>query len=370
MILTFVMLAISAVVSLTPGVPQCLDQAARFFQSIVAAPSSTDSDRDGLRDAFEQRWAITSATNADTDGDGLLDPAEDTDGDGLSNLGEQKFGTDPNNADTDGDGITDALDDSNGDRIPDGEEQDNRPLPANITPTLKAASQDFRCYRPGVDGSGPCVGDPNATTTVALFGDSHSAQWTPALNIAGKQRHWRVETFAKDHCPSVHVPSSRECASARSSSERALRANPPDLIIIANFSHYPVKESVWGDGLRVLLAALPKQSKVVVLADTPLFRQDVPTCLERHSDNIGICEVPRSMAYKHGHDALERSIARQHGAAFASMNDWVCPYERCPVTVGNLLIWRDAYHVTVTYSRQLAPAFGTLVANALSSVAP
>ena len=41
--------------------------------------------------------------------------------------------------------------------------------------------------------SGPCVyGDPGSKTAVVLFGDSHAAQWFPALNALATQRSWRL----------------------------------------------------------------------------------------------------------------------------------------------------------------------------------
>ena len=95
-----------------------------------------DRDGDGLRDSWEQRWGVTSASDADSDGDGLLDAAEDPDDDRLSNLGEQRFRTSPSRPDTDGDGIGDWREDSDRDGRRDGREQDRRPVPAGLRPSL------------------------------------------------------------------------------------------------------------------------------------------------------------------------------------------------------------------------------------------
>ena len=100
-------------------------------------PLKADTDGDGLSDYDEVMVHRTNPLAIDTDGGGLADGAEikagknpldpqddmidiskpketapdlskmDTDGDGLTDLEEQKYGTDPNKVDTDGDGLSD-----------------------------------------------------------------------------------------------------------------------------------------------------------------------------------------------------------------------------------------------------------------------
>ena len=47
-----------------------------------------DTDQDGLSDGFEVNVLGTDPSNADTDGDGVLDGNEDADKDGLTNFDE------------------------------------------------------------------------------------------------------------------------------------------------------------------------------------------------------------------------------------------------------------------------------------------
>lgn len=105
--------------------------------------ANKDTDNDTLMDGLELTNYGCSPTSADTDADGLRDPAEgqegtncrkpDTDGDGLSDGEEVNLGTDPTKADSDDDGLsdpqevndyeTDPLDpDTDGDGISDGQE--------------------------------------------------------------------------------------------------------------------------------------------------------------------------------------------------------------------------------------------------------
>ncbi|MCJ8268388.1 MAG: hypothetical protein MJK04_03200, partial [Psychrosphaera sp.] len=90
----------------------------------IALLLKTDTDNDGLTDAFESLYGVDNTT---------MVPDEDDDGDGLSNIEEQNQGLDPTNSDTDGDGVNDGDDafptnpaetqDSDGDGI--GDNADN-----------------------------------------------------------------------------------------------------------------------------------------------------------------------------------------------------------------------------------------------------
>src|SRR5262249_7800320 len=150
----------------------------------------------GLLDGFERRHGL-SVDSPDTDGDGLLDPAEDLDHDGLSNLGEQTLGTNPLVRDSDGDGISDGEDDANGDGTADWEEQDHRRVPEPLAPPATDPARNNRCYVPRVGSTGKCVGDPSGKTQIAIYGDSHSGQWLPALNRYAKEHHWRLSGATK-----------------------------------------------------------------------------------------------------------------------------------------------------------------------------
>jgi len=81
-----------------------------------------DDDGDCMPDALEPEFG-QNPTEADSDGDGLLDGDEDFDGDGLSNCAELLItGTELNVADSDGDGVRDGNEDTDSDGIPDAEE--------------------------------------------------------------------------------------------------------------------------------------------------------------------------------------------------------------------------------------------------------
>ena len=354
-----------------------------------ASAARVDRDGDGLTDAFEIHWGASDPNVADTNGDGLSDSAEDPDGDGLSNLGEQRFHTNPLRADSNRNGIPDNMEDSDHDGVPDGLEQDRRPVPANLSPSLANASHDNApSYYDGCHVRNDrhifrhCIyGDASSTHTVALFGDSHAAQWLPGLIRAARHLGWRVLNLTRSACPSADVTvwSTAQnglatwCNDYRARAISFLRKHPPDVVILTNLggtklyrqngSQVPADrvERVWALGLGSTLDQLPAHSRAIVLADTPYPGIDVPACLRAHRTSIAACERSRATNTKPAHAADEAQTAALHGAAFANLLAQTCPYDPCPVVVNSTLMWSDSSHLTATFSGLLAPSLRRVI---------
>jgi Mg-chelatase subunit ChlD len=79
-----------------------------LFVATRSTPSN-DTDGDGLPDAYERNVTKTDPRVADSDGDAVIDGAEDWDNDTLPAYREYRLGTDPQSNDTDGDGLTDDV---------------------------------------------------------------------------------------------------------------------------------------------------------------------------------------------------------------------------------------------------------------------
>jgi hypothetical protein len=253
----------------------------------------------------------------------------------------------------------------------------------------RPGNYDDRCHNDALDPAlHPCdfaAGDSDVS--VVLFGDSHALQWLPALERAGQQEGWKVVALTKAACPPVAVEFGRKelgadasCIEWRGRALDWLAEEPPEVLLLAGAGR--VYKLLDGDGERLLddaalaewqrglaetLAALPESSSAVVLADTPLMRLNPVSCLEADPGDMSACVTSRSAALGGGLDEAERSAAEAAGATFASLSELVCPYDPCPVVIGDVLLWRNADHITATFAAQLAPAMRELVLAALAA---
>ena len=83
-------------------------------------------------------------------------------------------------------------------------------------------------------------------STVALIGDSHAAMWHPALELAAKQRRWRLVTTAKVTCPLQNLPiispylgrQYSECEQWRSEALAQLADERPRLVVLSMSRRY------------------------------------------------------------------------------------------------------------------------------------
>jgi peptidoglycan/LPS O-acetylase OafA/YrhL len=271
-------------------------------------------------------------------------------------------------------------------------------VPSNLQPPLTEGAAELKailfngCLREPFQGGQPecATGDTASTTTVTLVGDSHAAMWNPAFQQIAEQRHWRLEMLSKGACPLMDLPITNHlfsglverfehCEQWRGQILARLRAEHPRLVVVGLWRGYGAGngngwlsgftsyDPAWIDGLTRLVQQLRGiGAKVLVLGPTPDPQTYVPICLSGHLDDATACSPPRSTAVNEAGIAAESAATKAAGGQYADITKLFCTTDRCPVIVGNTLVYVDESHLTLEYSRLLAPVMGALTDRALA----
>lgn len=257
-------------------------------------------------------------------------------------------------------------------------------VPGNLDPSLEEISKDkpdlqapdgiscmvgLRTSTLSEDEGGSCIagGTQNGTTTVMLVGDSHAYQWMPALREVAIERDWKLISLTKSGCTlnDVELVNSQlkrdytECYDWREAVWERIEQEQPDLIITsaAIFSERDGDFTErWIEGVETTTQRMVATgAPVVVIADTPYPKVDVPTCLAENVRAVTECVLDPEEAYSDPERRLGTvEAAEEAGAMVIDPRSWFCSESACPVIVGNQPVYSDNSHVTATYSRTLA----------------
>jgi peptidoglycan/LPS O-acetylase OafA/YrhL len=274
---------------------------------------------------------------------------------------------------------------------------DIKSVPSNLAPSFAGVETELNdytdngCLRTPFQGGQPecATGDTASSTTIALVGDSHAGMWNPAFQQAAAQRHWRLEALAKAACPLMDLPVAnpfrglvevfKHCQRWRAQIMARLRAEHPRLVVVSTSRGYGADggfdwgssfipyDPAWLDSLTRLVQQLRGTgAKVLVLGPIADPHLDVPICLSSHLNDVTGCAPPQSTAVNKTGIAAEAAATASGGGQYFDLTDLFCTADRCPVIVGNTLVYLDWSHLTFEYSRVLAPVVGALADRALA----
>jgi hypothetical protein len=257
-------------------------------------------------------------------------------------------------------------------------------VPSNLDPPLADAAAEEPlfyvkfCMRNVRQVEQPecATGDTASPTTVALVGDSNAAMWAPGFERVATQRHWRLQTLTKSGCPLLTLPNTITIASGRKYTEcyqwrgqliARLQAEHPRLIVLTLWRRYGDSDpAAWIDSMtRSVRQLRGTGAQVLVLGPIPDPQSEVPNCLSVHLEDATTCSPLRSVAVNEPAIAAEAAAVKAGGGQYADLTELFCTAERCPVIIGNTLVYFDRKHTTMEYARLLAPALGALADRAL-----
>jgi peptidoglycan/LPS O-acetylase OafA/YrhL len=223
-----------------------------------------------------------------------------------------------------------------------------------------------------------CVsGDANATRTIMVVGDSHAAQWLPAIDEAARELHVRVVTSVEGNCPGIGrgwTDQTASCTTRLRHLPELIRTLHPALVISSNSSGYigvlvdargkRVRSSgqlgAWGDEMFTFASELRADNiPLLDVLDTPHYASDPLDCLANDRD-ASRCSLRRDTAvasvaaiHKAEIDALTRA---GHGTVL-DPSDILCGSRECPIVVGGQVTYNDGGHLTKSYAATLGGVF-------------
>jgi peptidoglycan/LPS O-acetylase OafA/YrhL len=191
--------------------------------------------------------------------------------------------------------------------------------------------------------------------TIVLYGDSHAAQWFPALAEIASRSGYKLVSLTKSACPSVDVVRSDQgafkmsrCKKWREDSIQRIMKMKPDVLVMSSFQYFAQprqfqdRDKWWDDGQRKLLAQVKNASpNLIYLTDTPHPARDIPACLANNS--ISQCNKTER--------SKNLSIS---GFEVIDPNSWLCS-RTCPAVKDGVVAYRDASHISVDIAIALIP---------------
>ncbi len=266
-----------------------------------------------------------------------------------------------------------------------------RVVPDNLRPSLLEANRDTSpLYGTGCHqyleeraAQGCVFGDPDGDITVAIWGDSHAAQWFSAIDLIAEQRGWRLVSITQGGCPVIDVLTWNRsgdavfdhCAPWRDNVLDRFAEEGVDVVLLGQ--HYglldadsrgAVSASVWAEQLPALLDRVSETMTPIVLIDSPDPPEDVPTCLSEHPEEIEVCEPGAPGNTETAVAATIREITAERGVGTIDPRPWLCVENRCPVVVGDILVYRDSHHLSDTFVRWFTPVLDRAIGPYIDSL--
>lgn len=199
-----------------------------------------------------------------------------------------------------------------------------------------------------------CIyGSRESKKKLILFGDSHAAQWFPALEKIAQDRDFQLISLTKSACPGpavIKVDSGEyrnaDCFAWRENAIKRIASEKPYAVIFSGFQHFEVpsqfasRRQWWQEGQkRTFNALVGKAQHLVYLTDTPHPQQDIPACLA--SGVIAECN-----------DTEKSEPISIPGLKAINPTPWLCS-TKCNSVIDNQVAYRDGSHISIAMSKLL-----------------
>lgn len=214
---------------------------------------------------------------------------------------------------------------------------------------------------------------PDSEFTVALVGDSHSAQWLPPVESIAEDAGWKLSYFGKRACGfGDFVPTDgaggpyTACVEWNHALLAYLLEAQPDVVLVSNYPRIrtfedgalvtgETNERARAEGMRVVWQQLVDNgTEVVAIVDTPYLGFNSPDCLLANLAQFESCSTPYETAVT-AQPRPERIAAKLvPGVETVSLEKQFCPDGKtCAAYLNNTVVFRDEHHMTNSFAMSL-----------------
>ncbi|WP_062293230.1 SGNH hydrolase domain-containing protein [Demequina phytophila] len=243
------------------------------------------------------------------------------------------------------------------------------PSPSKAEDDVPAAIYADACRSGGSEArvKACTFGDPKGTVKAVLIGDSHAANWFPAVHRLAKKHGWDLTVHFKAGCTWnakaltwKGTAKLESCASWNTRVTKALLADPPGLIITT-----ALVDNQFGAGEQGVQTAVAGYatnwqrlktagSAVVPIVDTPWTSDTALACMARSHPETRNCGTKRRDALTRA-NVMAMAAQQVDGVKAVNLNSYFCKDGFCPSAIGSITVYRDRGHLTRTYMSTVAP---------------
>lgn len=255
--------------------------------------------------------------------------------------------------------------------VPDVAPQPDPALIADIFPPTADDNCIIFMDQPADMLPGPhCVwGDPEAETTVVIFGGSHSEPWLIPLDQLGREHGFKVMPIVRQACPLILDDLdtvSPECAEWSRLAFNLIVELHPDLAV-STATRPEGRAGEGSPGPDIVPYSYTTVWEELQANDIPfLGLRDNPWVFDREGDHMDpnecliagndfeACSTLRETVYGDSDPSAEYLFPenKQWGLNTA---DWYCGEKLCPPIIGNVYVYRDQNHVSNAFAATTAP---------------
>lgn len=201
---------------------------------------------------------------------------------------------------------------------------------------------------------------------IALIGDSHAAQWRPALDWIGKKRKLRIVSISASACDYIYGAGFKrsegqkwlDCLAFRQEVPRYLARNRKLHSVVFSSVSRPEPANIAGyqEAWRRLPGSV---RRIAVIRDNPRSRDEAHSCI---LDAVAagdmpaeVCASPRAEALVKDSQFIAAQQAWDVDASGIDLSRLFCDWLSCYPVIGGVLVYHDGNHQTAQFNLTLAP---------------